>query len=507
MDAAARDVSDRLSDPLTTSDAVCVLPIRPVILAGGAGTRLWPISRKQFPKQLAGMLGAGSLLQMTIQRVGGLARHGVEELAPIVVCGDEHRFMTVQQLEEIGVAARLIVEPSSRNTAPALSLAALASRSEDQDCVLVVMPADHLIRDTEAFQRSVLKAASFAERGAIVSLGVRPTRAETGFGYVKLGASLEDGAHEIERFVEKPDSESAGEYLSSGAYWWNSGIFVVRASVWLNTLQRLQPSMHAACVAAYESGRADGACHLPDRESFDAVQGDSIDYAVMERLSREPGTQGVVVPLDAPWSDLGSWDAIWDAIWDALDKDEDGNVAKGRVVFEGSTSCYVQSEGRLIACVGVTNLAVIETADAVLVADRSRVQEVKSVVGRIADEHSPEVDSHRKVHRPWGTYDSIDKGSRFQVKRIVVRPGARLSLQLHHHRAEHWTVVSGTAIVTRGEESFLLSENESTYIPLGVKHRLENPGKVPLEIIEVQSGSYLGEDDIVRFDDKYGRAS
>jgi mannose-1-phosphate guanylyltransferase/mannose-6-phosphate isomerase len=503
MEAVTRDVSDRLSDPLTMPDAACVLPLRPVVLAGGSGTRLWPISRKQFPKQLAGMLGAGSLLQMTIQRAGGLSRHGVAELAPIVVCGDEHRFMTVRQLEEIGVGARLIVEPNSRNTAPALSLAALASASEDQDCVLVVMPADHLIRDTEAFQRSVLRAARFAERGAIVTLGVRPTRAETGFGYVKLGASLEDGAHAIDRFVEKPDSESAAEYLSSGAYWWNSGIFVVRASVWLDTLRRLQPAMHAACVKAYDTGRTEGACHLPDRASFEAVQGDSIDYAVMEHLADESGTQGVVVPLDAPWSDLGSWDAIWDA----LDKDQDGNVARGRVVFEGSTSCYVQSEGRLIACVGVTNLAVIETADAVLVADRSRVQEVKSVVGRIAEQHTPEVDSHRKVHRPWGTYDSIDKGDRFQVKRIVVRPGARLSLQMHHHRAEHWTVVSGTAIVTRGEESFLLSENESTYIPLGVKHRLENPGKVPLEIIEVQSGSYLGEDDIVRFDDKYGRVS
>lgn len=499
-EGAILEVSNR--DAKRPSD-LAILPLCPVILAGGAGTRLWPISRKQFPKQLADVMGPGSLLQMTIQRVAGLSRHRAAEVAPIVVCGAEHRFMTAQQLEEIGVGARLVIEPASRNTAPALSLAAMLAQSGAADCVLVVMPADHLIRDSAAFQHAVLRAACFAERGAIVSLGVQPTRADTGFGYIKLGDVIEKGAYEIERFIEKPEIDAAADYFASGAYWWNSGIFVVRASVWLDTLQRLQPAMHESCKAAFDGGRADGACFLPERQAFATAPDDSIDYAVMEHLWQDAGATGVVVPLETPWSDLGSWNAIWDA----HDKDEDGNVAKGRVVFEGAMSCYAQSEGRLVACVGVTNIAVIETADAVLVADRSHVQEVRSVVGRITAQHSPEAESHRKVYRPWGSYDSIDKGSRFQVKRIIVRPGARLSLQLHHHRAEHWTVVSGTAIVTRGEESFMLGENESTYIPLGVKHRLENPGKVPLEIIEVQSGSYLGEDDIVRFDDTYGRVS
>jgi mannose-1-phosphate guanylyltransferase/mannose-6-phosphate isomerase len=473
----------------------------PVVLAGGSGTRLWPISRKHYPKQLVDGLGPRSLLQTTVQRLDGLSNHAAVDVAPIIVCGAEHRLMTTRQLDEIGIGARLVAEPSGRDTAPALSLAAMLALSDGHDSVLVVMPADHLIPDRDGFQRSVLSAARFAESGAIVTLAVRPRRADAGFGYIKLGLAVGDDAREIERFIEEPPLEVADQHVASGDYWCNSGILVVRASVWLGTLQRLQPPMHAACVAAFERGRADGACYLPDPHAFAAVPSNSIEHAVVKHLAREALVKGVAVPLATAWSDLGSWDAIWDA----LDKDDDGNVAKGRVIFEGATSCYARSEGRLIACLGVTNLAVIETADAVLVVDRSRAQHVKSVVGRITEQQGSEADSHRNVQRPWGCYDSIDKGARFQVKRVIVRAGARLSLQLHHHRAEHWTVVRGTALVTRGDESFLLSENESTFIPLGVQHRLENPGKVPLEIIEVQSGSYLGEDDVVRFEDNYDR--
>jgi mannose-1-phosphate guanylyltransferase/mannose-6-phosphate isomerase len=411
--------------------------------------------------------------------------------------------MTSQQLGEAGVDARIVVEPAGRNTAPALTLAAMLASAGGDDNILVVMPADHVIPDSNAFQQAVLSAANFAEQGAIVTLGVRPTRADTGFGYIKLGAQLQSDARQIEHFVEKPAAEIAGQYVASGEYWWNSGIFVVRASVWLAALARLQPAMYAACASAYEQGHTDGAFFHPHAASFVSSASDSIDYAVMEHLARDDALKGVVVPLDAGWSDLGSWDAVWDA----LDKDVDGNAARGRVMFEGSTSCYAHSEGRLVACVGTANLVVVETPDAVLVVDRSHVQDVKGLVQRIAGQHAPEADSHRKVQRPWGCYDSIDQGERFQVKRIVVRPGACLSLQLHHHRAEHWIVVRGTALVTRDEERFLLSENESTYIPIGVKHRLENPGKLPLEIIEVQSGAYLGEDDIVRFADTYGRCN
>ncbi|WP_454758087.1 mannose-1-phosphate guanylyltransferase/mannose-6-phosphate isomerase [Cupriavidus campinensis] len=476
-----------------------------VVLAGGSGTRLWPLSRKHFPKQLIDVLGGDTLLQTTARRLAGLVEGGgaMGEMAPIIVCGEAHRFMTAQQLTEAGVVARIVVEPTGRNTAPALTLAALLACAEGDDCILVAMPADHVIADNAAFQQAVLRAAGFAEQGAMVTLGVPPTRADTGFGYIRLGASLDDAARRIDAFVEKPAAELAAKYVASGEYWWNSGIFVVRASTWLRTLQQLQPAMHAACADAFATGRSDGAVFHPHAAAFAAVPSDSIDYAVMEQLARADGVPGVVVPLDAGWSDLGSWDAVWDAI----DKDGEGNAARGRVLFEGATSCYAHSEGRLVACVGTTNVIVVETADAVLVVDRSHVQGVKGLVERIARQRGTEADSHRKVQRPWGCYDSLDTGERFQVKHIVVRPGAKLSLQLHHHRAEHWTVVRGTALVTRGEEQFLLSENESTYIPIGTTHRLENPGKLPLEIIEVQSGAYLGEDDIVRIEDTYGRCA
>jgi mannose-1-phosphate guanylyltransferase/mannose-6-phosphate isomerase len=482
--------------------------IVPVVLAGGAGTRLWPMSREHYPKQLIGFVGPDSLLQATLQRMNGFPEPWQVAGDPIVVCGEEHRFAIAEQLREHNSGARIVVEPVRRETAPALTLGAALASAEGEDAILVVMPSDHAIANVPALHRALDIAACHAGRGAIVTLGVPPRSPETGFGYVRIGAPLGDGAHRIDGFVEKPAPELAAQYVEHGGYWWNSGIFVMRASVWLDALKSLQPDMYAACVAAIAEGGADGAVFRPGAEAFVRSPSDSIDYAVMERLAvagsaHPPVAEGVVVPLDAGWSDLGSWDAVWAA----MEKDDSGNVARGRVVFEGAVANYAHSEGRLIACVGTSNLIVVETADAVLVADRSKVQDVKGLVARIKAEHAPEADAHRKVRRPWGYYDSIDRGERFQVKRIVVAPGARLSLQLHHHRAEHWVVVRGTALVTRGDDVFLLSENESTFLPLGTRHRLENPGKVPLEIIEVQSGAYLGEDDIVRFDDTYGRCS
>ena len=486
--------------------------IVPVILAGGSGTRLWPVSRENFPKQLIDVVGADSLLQATARRMDGFPAGWNVDASPIIVCGEEHRFVIAEQLHENGVDARLIVEPARRDTAPALTLAASLACADGSDAILVVMPADHSIADVPALQGALECAARYAEQGAIATLGVPPTRPDTGFGYIRIGAELAGGGHAVDGFVEKPSEEIAAQYVAAGTYWWNSGIFIVRASVWLETLKRLQPVMHAACERAFAGGRSEGAVVRPLLDAFLAVPADSIDYAVMEHLTDTAGAgpahgepvahpAGVVVGLDAGWSDLGSWDAVWAA----MEKDANGNAGRGRVAFEGAVSSYAHSEGRLVACVGTTNVVVVETADAVLVVDRSHVQDVKGLVSRIKAQHAPEADAHRKVRRPWGFYDSIDHGERFQVKRIVVTPGARLSLQLHHHRAEHWVVVRGTALVTRGEEQFLLSENESTYIPLGTRHRLENPGKVPLEIIEIQSGTYLGEDDIVRFNDNYGR--
>ncbi|MFM0672763.1 mannose-1-phosphate guanylyltransferase/mannose-6-phosphate isomerase [Paraburkholderia sediminicola] len=499
-----------------TADARCAR-IVPVILAGGSGTRLWPVSRENYPKQLIDVVGSDSLLQATARRMEGFPAGWSVDASPIIVCGEEHRFVIAEQLHENGVDARLIVEPARRDTAPALTLAASLARADGSDAILVVMPADHSIADVPALQAALELAARYAEQGSIATLGVPPTRPDTGFGYIRVGAGLAGGGHAIDGFVEKPAEELAAKYVAAGMYWWNSGIFIVRASVWLDTLKRLQPEMHSACERAFIGGRVDGAYFRPLVDAFLSTPANSIDYAVMERLTEtaEPETTdgaaasvpatpaGVVVGLDAGWSDLGSWDAVWAA----MEKDANGNAGRGRVTFEGAVSSYAHSEGRLVACVGTTNVVVVETADAVLVVDRSHVQDVKGLVSRIKAQHAPEADAHRKVRRPWGFYDSIDHGERFQVKRIVVTPGAQLSLQLHHHRAEHWVVVRGTALVTRGEEQFLLSENESTYIPLGTRHRLENPGKVPLEIIEIQSGTYLGEDDIVRFNDNYGRCS
>lgn len=504
MTNEARTVGETMTGTTSMETAACRRLV-PVILAGGSGTRLWPMSREQFPKQLIGIVGRDSLLQATVGRLKGFSGDFEVAAAPIIVCGEEHRFTTEEQTREAGVDARIIVEPARRDTAPALTLAALAAIKDGEDAIMVAMPADHSIADLPALHRAIAIAAEHAARGVIATLGIPPTRPDTGFGYIRLGEALEDGAHKIERFVEKPAAELATQYVAAGTYWWNSGIFVVRASVWLAALQKLNGEMHAACRAALAEGRDDGKFVRPSAAEFGRAPSDSIDYAVMEHIgTNNRPCDGVVVPLVAGWSDLGSWDAVWDA----MDKDESGNVASGRVMFEGATSSYARSEGgRLVACVGTTNIIVVETDDAVLVADRSRVQDIKGLVARIREQHAPEANAHRKVRRPWGFYDSIEHGERFQVKRIVVSPGSKLSLQMHHHRAEHWIVVCGTALVTRGDEQFMLSENQSTFIPLGVTHRLENPGKVPLEIIEVQSGSYLGEDDIVRFDDTYGRCN
>ena len=479
------------------------LRLTQVILAGGSGTRLWPISRQKFPKQLIGVVGKDSLLQSTLNRLADFKTDREIVSSPVIICGEDHRFVTAEQVKNCAIGARLVAEPVRRGTAPALTLGALAACADGMDSIIVAMPADHVIADLPAFQKAVELAAQHADRGAIVTLGVRPSRPDTGLGYIRLGQELGEGAHRIDRFVEKPIYELAKQYVASGSYWWNSGIFVVKASVWLETLEVLQPTMLDACADAYAYGHQDGIFFRPNQQNFEMSPSDSIDYAVMEQLaSGKALAPGVVVPLDSGWSDLGSWEAVWDA----LDKDADGNVTRGHVLLEGATSSFVHSEGRLVACVGVKNIVVVETDDAVLVVDRSHVQDVKKIVEKVCADSGTEATSHRKVQRPWGYYDSVDRGPRFQVKRIVVNPGEQLSLQLHHHRAEHWVVVSGTAMVTRGEKKFMLSENESTYIPLGVTHRLENPGKLPLEIIEVQSGSYLGEDDIVRLSDPYGRA-
>jgi len=465
----------------------------PVILSGGAGTRLWPLSRELYPKQLLRLVAERTMLQETVARTEGLP--GLAP--PIVVCNENHRFMVAEQLRELGTAPQAIVlEPQGRNTAPAAAIAALlVSGGADADPVLLVLPADHVITDVPAFQAAVAVGRVAAESGSLVTFGVVPDRAETGYGYIRRGAGP-GPAFSVGEFVEKPDSATARGYVESGEYYWNSGMFMFRASAYLAELGRYAPAMLAACRAALAAaGRDLDFLRLPAQE-FASCPSDSIDYAVMERTDR-----AVVVPLAAGWSDVGSWAALADA----LPRDAEGNVTAGDVLTEDSSGCYLHSTSRLVAAVGLRDHVVVETKDAVLVAPRDRVQDVKELVAELKARGRYETSLHREVYRPWGSYDSIDSGDRFQVKRLIVNPGATLSLQLHHHRAEHWVVVTGTAKVTRGDEVFTLSENESTYIPIGARHRIENPGKIPLHIIEVQSGTYLGEDDIVRFEDRYGR--
>ncbi|MGE8211741.1 MAG: mannose-1-phosphate guanylyltransferase/mannose-6-phosphate isomerase [Stenotrophomonas rhizophila] len=467
-----------------------MLPIVPVILSGGSGTRLWPVSREAYPKQFLPLVGEDTMLQATWKRVAQVAG-----AAPIVVANQEHRFMAAEQLRECNVTPQaLILEPIGRNTAPAIAIAALQAMANGDDALLLVLPSDHVVRDEKAFHEAVKQAAAAAQTGKLVTFGIVPTAPETGYGYIKAAAG--QGVRAVERFVEKPNLETAEQYVRSGEYFWNSGMFLFKASRYLAELEALQPAILAASRAALDKASRDSDFIRLDADAFAASPNDSIDYAVMEKTA-----DAAVVPLDAGWNDVGSWSALWEV----SDKDASGNACHGDVIAVDCRNSYAYGS-RLIAMVGLDDVVVVETDDAVFVGHKDRVQDVKEIVARIKRDGRSEAAAHRKVYRPWGAYDSIDNGARFQVKRITVKPGATLSLQMHHHRAEHWIVVSGTAEVTRGEEVILLTENQSTYIPLGVTHRLKNPGKLPLELIEVQSGSYLGEDDIVRFEDQYGRA-
>ncbi|AOD15859.1 mannose-1-phosphate guanylyltransferase/mannose-6-phosphate isomerase [Xanthomonas fragariae] len=463
--------------------------VLPIVLSGGSGTRLWPLSRESYPKQFLPLVGEHSMLQETWLRSAPVAAH-----APIVVANEEHRFMVAEQLQQLGVKpSAILLEPKGRNTAPAIAVAALEATRHGGDPLLLVLPSDHVIRDEAAFQAAVTVAAAAAEQGKLVTFGIKPTAPETGYGYIKGGAGT--GATTVERFVEKPDLATAQGYLASGEYYWNSGMFLFRASRYLEELRKFQPAIADACQKAWEGGERDADFIRLNKEAFAASPSDSIDYAVMEKTA-----DAVVVPLDAGWNDVGSWSSLLDV----SEQDGQGNAHHGDVIQLDCQNTYAYGS-RLIAMVGLENVVVVETDDAVLVGHRDRIQDVKEVVRQIKSAGRSEATWHRKVSRPWGHYHAVDMGQRFQVKRITVKPGATLSLQMHHHRAEHWIVVSGTAEVTRGDEVLLLTENQSTYIPLGVTHRLKNPGKLPLELIEVQSGSYLGEDDIVRFEDTYGR--
>ncbi|MCB1919445.1 MAG: mannose-1-phosphate guanylyltransferase/mannose-6-phosphate isomerase [Candidatus Competibacteraceae bacterium] len=468
--------------------------IIPVILSGGSGARLWPLSRETYPKQFLPLVDQNTMLQNTALRVAGLP----DVAAPLVVCNEEHRFMVAEQLRAVGIhPAAVILEPVGRNTAPAVAIAALYAQSRGDDPLLLILPSDHVIADVDGFRAAVRQVTPQAEAGQLITFGIVPTAPETGYGYIQAGAPCADsGICKVDRFVEKPDAATAQSYVASGHYYWNSGMFMFSASAFLAELERFAPAMLSACQQALATDQADTDFLWLGREAFIACPKDSIDYAVMEKTDH-----ALVMPLAVGWNDVGSWSALW-AVGE---RDQDGNIERGDVISIDTRDSYIDAASRLVATVGVEHLVVVETADAVLVAGKDQVQDVKAVVDQLKTRHRSEGRMHRKVYRPWGCYDSIDFDQRFQVKRITVNPGASLSSQMHHHRAEHWVVVRGTARVTRGEEVFLLTENQSTYISVGVRHRLENPGKIPLEIVEVQSGSYLGEDDIVRYDDAYGR--
>ena len=472
---------------------------QPVIMAGGSGTRLWPLSRAGYPKQFLVLNGNTSLFQQAADRLATLGAEDIAGKPPIVVGNEEHRFMVLDQLREQRLSpSAVVLEPVGRNTAPAITLAALQALEGGEDPVLVVTPADQTVTDGPAFTAALQDAVRQAKDGAIVILGITPDRPETGYGYIRAGA--EGTGLRVEAFVEKPDAATAQKYLDQGGYYWNSGMFVLRASVWLKALQQFRPDIDQATRVAFGGKAVDGPFVRPAKDAFAAVPSESIDYAVMERCPGSPIALRMV-PLDAGWNDLGAWEAVWQV----ADKDAAGNASRGDAIIADSRNTLVHATSRLVSAVGLDNVVVVETPDAVLVADRSKSQDVKKIVSQLTAAQRDEQNLHRKVHRPWGWYDSIDMGERFQVKRTMVKPGASLSLQMHHHRAEHWIVVQGTAEVVNGDKTILLTENQSTYIPLGQVHRLSNPGKVPLEIIEVQSGSYLGEDDIVRYQDTYGR--
>lgn len=476
--------------------------VTPVVLCGGSGTRLWPLSRAGYPKQFLVLSGTTSLFQQAVQRVNTLSAADIRVGETLVVTNEEHRFLALDQLREIKtISSTLLLEPVGRNTAPALTLAALQASTEGADPILVVTPADQTVKNTGAFSSALQNAIRVAASGDIVILGIAPDRPETGYGYIRrMGNPGANNEFPVAEFAEKPDLETANAYLANGEYTWNSGMFVLKASTWLKALARFSPDIASACKQAWAEKCLDLPFIRPGRESFVAIRGDSIDYAVMEKCPGSPFTIKMI-PLAAGWSDLGAWDAVWQV----GDCDAEGNVVNGDTLLADTKNTLIHATSRLVGTVGVDNLVIIETPDAVLVADKERSQDVKKIVADLKARQREEHLLNRKVFRPWGWYDSIDEEARFKVKRIQVKPGASLSLQKHHHRAEHWIVVKGTARITCGEKTFLLTENQSTYIPLGEVHRLANPGNIPLEIIEVQSGSYLGEDDIVRLEDAYGR--
>jgi mannose-1-phosphate guanylyltransferase / mannose-6-phosphate isomerase len=479
-------------------DFAKTLPLVPVILSGGSGTRLWPMSRQLYPKQFIPLTGDHSLFQATLKRLAGIANLPFT----LVVCNHEHRFMAAEQVREIGARdVRIMLEPAGRNTAPAIAAAAFELCVQDEDAIMLVLPADHLLKDVQAFRAAVEEARRAAAAGHMVTFGIVPERAETGYGYIQRGEKLSaNGAQpavfKVDAFKEKPDQRTAEDYVDAGDYLWNSGMFAFRARRYLQELQEYAPDIHAACEKAHAGRTRDLDFIRLDPAAFEAARSESIDYAVMEKTDA-----AVVIPLAAGWSDVGSWHSLWESEV----RDGNDNIERGDVVTADCRGCYINAGHRLVGAIGLEDYVVIETADAVLVAPRARAQDTRQIVEQLKARGRDEIAIHRKVFRPWGAYEGVDASSRFQVKRITVSPGQSLSLQMHHHRAEHWVVVTGTARVTRGDEVFLLSENESTYIPTGTRHRLENPGKIPLELIEVQSGSYLGEDDIVRFEDSYGR--
>ncbi len=470
--------------------------IYPVILSGGSGTRLWPMSRTLFPKQLLRLLGDDSLLQQTVRRVADPSRFA----APLLVANEEHRFIVAEQLREAGARSRaLLLEPVGRNTAPAACIAALILAETEPQALMLLLPSDHIIGDEPAFAAAIDRAGAAARAGALATFGITPERPETGYGYIRRGAPVDGipGVFRVAEFVEKPELDVAEEFVASGEHFWNGGMFLFPAALFLDELERMRPDIVGACRSALAGARRDDDFIRLDKAAFETCPADSIDYAVMEHTSR-----AAVVPVGMAWSDVGSWDALWEI----SDKDEAGNAIAGNVIAEDTRNCYLRSEAGLVAAIGIEDLVVVATGDALMLAPRNRTQEVRRLVARLAAERRDEKDALPTVHRPWGTYRALHNGHRVQVKHITVKPGGRLSLQMHHHRAEHWIVVQGTAKIRRGDEELMLTEDQSTYIPLGTAHRLENPGKIPLHLIEVQSGSYLGEDDIIRFEDSYGRS-
>lgn len=465
--------------------------ITPVIMSGGSGTRLWPLSRQARPKQFLALTSQYSLLQETIKRLAG-----VEKQTSIIICNEEHRFLVAEQLREIDQQATILLEPIGKNTAPAVALAAFKVAKENPEGILLVLAADHVIHNIKAFEKAIGSAILLAKQNYLVTLGVLPTAPETGYGYIEQGKSLADDSYQVKQFIEKPNIEKAKHYLKSGGYYWNSGMFVFSAQTYLAELEKYQPTIYQCCQKAMQSTTIDIDFTRIDKEIFSECPSDSIDYAVMEKTDK-----AAMVALDAGWSDIGSWSALWDTI----NKDSNGNSVQGDVLLEQTTNSLIYASNRLVTTLGIDNMIVVETKDAVLVATKDKIQQVKSIVNTLQQQNRAEIVNHTKVYRPWGFYDSIDIGERHQVKRITIKPGAKLSLQKHHHRAEHWVIVKGTAKITKGNETYLLTEDQSTYIPIGEIHSLENPGKIALELIEVQSGSYLGEDDIIRLEDRYGR--